>query len=480
MVENPLQSYRFVIDDNTQRENCITTWERTEKNSLKAMFDAYILVIKFVLTDIPLNTDFIKNLHSLAMTNVSNTLYTEHGGTPGNYKNFITSVSLIAGLNVTAPGFLEMQRCEKLLLQHYRNNITNGFLGKTTPAQMRQIFFKQAGWKNLLLTFHADIELHLENIIKIYNNDIQHPHDQEQKLAAIVECVQKLTWAHPFSDGNCRTFCVLLLNALLLREKLPPTVLKFPSVFDGFSKEELIVEVKNGQFNAKKIFKHSKVGFALTKVDKKILFTSSKNFYNYLAKLSIIFDQNCRVSLSLVRRYNFDKRLCFFYGINFIKNSCDLKSLVKYHEKTDYFDFLKCFVKNNKSLRQCCYALALVPHKHLRLLLKYLPSFKTYKCSDLILLFKFFTDVQKINFLLKIHHKIISNKALGSLIWQIPKDYRLATAILLINLITDIATYTKIKLILPHDKRHLLKKYVEFTSDDHKISKNNSYNFSAN
>ena len=66
-------------------------------------------------------------------------------------------------------------------------------------------------------------------------------------LENIVLMTQKLERLHPFSDGNCRTFCMLLLNRELIRNKLPPCLLTNPNDFDGLSQSEMINEVLAGQ-----------------------------------------------------------------------------------------------------------------------------------------------------------------------------------------------------------------------------------------
>ena len=67
------------------------------------------------------------------------------------------------------------------------------------------------------------------------------------RLENIVTMIQKLERLHPFSDGNCRTFCMLLLNRELIRNKLPPCLLTNPNDFDGLSQSEMINEVLAGQ-----------------------------------------------------------------------------------------------------------------------------------------------------------------------------------------------------------------------------------------
>lgn len=66
------------------------------------------------------------------------------------------------------------------------------------------------------------------------------------KLAAIVDLIQDLHQLHPFSDGNGRTFCILLLNHLLMRNGLPPTIIHNTAIFSLYSRDEIISKVIEG------------------------------------------------------------------------------------------------------------------------------------------------------------------------------------------------------------------------------------------
>ncbi len=68
-----------------------------------------------------------------------------------------------------------------------------------------------------------------------------------EKINNIVRFIQDCEQLHPFLDGNCRTFCMLLLNYLLLQCDLGAAILYDPNRFDGFSQSELQQEVVRGQ-----------------------------------------------------------------------------------------------------------------------------------------------------------------------------------------------------------------------------------------
>lgn len=91
------------------------------------------------------------------------------------------------------------------------------------------------------------VEPKLEEIIGQYKASIEQSKNDEGKLLAIVRLVRALEVAHPFPDGNQRTFVFLLLNKLLLQHGFTPVILNNPVVFDGFlSAQELVDEIKIG------------------------------------------------------------------------------------------------------------------------------------------------------------------------------------------------------------------------------------------
>lgn len=69
----------------------------------------------------------------------------------------------------------------------------------------------------------------------------------EHKLQHMVQLCQELERLHPFGDGNCRTFGVLLLNNLLARHDMPLTMMDDPNALDGFSLAECVAKVVEGQ-----------------------------------------------------------------------------------------------------------------------------------------------------------------------------------------------------------------------------------------
>ena len=97
----------------------------------------------------------------------------------------------------------------------------------------------------------------LKKIINTFNRSIMNKANPDLKLSAIIGFVQACEQLHPFSDANCRVFCMLLLNHLCMRHGFPPVILDDPNRFDGYSKSELMVEVIKGMQNTLALATHA-------------------------------------------------------------------------------------------------------------------------------------------------------------------------------------------------------------------------------
>lgn len=86
----------------------------------------------------------------------------------------------------------------------------------------------------------------LAEISKEYQQGIGDAKNNEEKLTAIVSAIQKIAQIHPFLYSMEIT-CEILLNRLLHENKLPMTILMYSKRLFGYSLEEALQEVKNGQ-----------------------------------------------------------------------------------------------------------------------------------------------------------------------------------------------------------------------------------------
>jgi len=77
--------------------------------------------------------------------------------------------------------------------------------------------------------------------------------DQDAIIGAIVDCCRGLGIIHPFKDANGRLIMFLVLNKLLLENKMRPTILEDQGLMVGKSKTELIKLIKDGQAAVEKM-----------------------------------------------------------------------------------------------------------------------------------------------------------------------------------------------------------------------------------
>lgn len=99
----------------------------------------------------------------------------------------------------------------------------------------------------------------LQEFISHFNNKVKGAVSPRVKLEAIIALIQQCEQLHPFSDGNCRVFCMLLLNHLLIKHGFPLAILYDPNRFDGFSREELLGEVLFGMEKTFTLLKQKRI-----------------------------------------------------------------------------------------------------------------------------------------------------------------------------------------------------------------------------
>lgn len=96
----------------------------------------------------------------------------------------------------------------------------------------------------------------VKDLITIYQDNISKAKSAEEKLLVIISFIQSCEQLHPFFDGNCRVFCMLLLNHLLIKNGFPLVILDDPNKLDGFSKKEIMNELIKGMENTFKLIEN--------------------------------------------------------------------------------------------------------------------------------------------------------------------------------------------------------------------------------
>lgn len=77
--------------------------------------------------------------------------------------------------------------------------------------------------------------------------------NQEKFMAIVKFCTDQVRW-HPYKDGNCRTFSIILLNSLLIHYGFSPSIMYNPNSLEGYiTYEEAAQEVLNGIQNFREL-----------------------------------------------------------------------------------------------------------------------------------------------------------------------------------------------------------------------------------
>jgi hypothetical protein len=87
----------------------------------------------------------------------------------------------------------------------------------------------------------------VKKVLRTHYHEIKRTTNAEAALHVVARTCATLERAHVFMDGNARTFGCLLLNKLLLSAGLSPSMFPDANQFDGYSNEELVARIREGQ-----------------------------------------------------------------------------------------------------------------------------------------------------------------------------------------------------------------------------------------
>lgn len=122
----------------------------------------------------------------------------------------------------------------------------------TQPSTFPGAYFRFRDISQELITAAVD------HLLNLYWEEIK-SEGEELKIQAIARLIQNLNQAHPFFDGNVRTFGILLLNRLLLENGLTLCCFSNPNCLDLVHFSRLVELVKEGQQNFLKISEGYKI-----------------------------------------------------------------------------------------------------------------------------------------------------------------------------------------------------------------------------
>jgi hypothetical protein len=289
--------WRFFVDGNRQKWGWIE-FEKRERGYLRAMIKAF----QTIFTTPPDLGRFIKELHFMATDQVHSTLYSADnwwGGNKRKYRiiNFVYSV--MSTETVTKNGIVELletirqqkEASDFLILGLGSNAINkhisivpdsvNSLCGSEVTSSTKSIFNFKDRTDNNGFCVHLN-PLHNRDVIKkIFTNNtsisstyyvnedkggeldvravmekrmrelLESYHHSTastpfEKLLEIIKFIRNCERLHPFTDGNTRTFSMLLLNHLLIKNGFPCVIRDEPNKIYAVTIEELCLDVLRG------------------------------------------------------------------------------------------------------------------------------------------------------------------------------------------------------------------------------------------
>ncbi len=164
----------------------------------------------------------------------------------------------------------------------------------------------------------AILDKAIQKLIDRYLNDIENCNTPLEKIHTIVKFVLNCEQVHPFADANCRTFCMVLLNSLLIENHFPPVILDNVMRFHGFSSTQLTRDVIIGMRNTLNLVKRAKnVFYCTTDYLEQELDSAEKKAY---------FKEVCDAAQSLAMPIHFDIEN---YSIKNQKNKNNIVTICK-------------------------------------------------------------------------------------------------------------------------------------------------------
>ena len=270
LIDNPETVLRMALFDaaNHSNEDAFLKWESKEPGSIIGMINAY----KTMLDSIEqyLTLDIINEIHAslISIKKYGNYKFV----TLNNNKVHIETKLKFELIATTEPNqvLLDRLNSEAALLQNkfnfthppYKAELSNNTYNKITP----HIFDA--------LSCGANPTDYTNALIEDYNDINNKNLSYDQILEKIIILARDLERVHIYSDFNCRTFCVILLNREFIRNNLPVVMLEDSNIFDSFTIEDIKKEIYKGRERATKLSDVSSL---------KEVKQSNKQWRNYIA-----------------------------------------------------------------------------------------------------------------------------------------------------------------------------------------------------
>ncbi|GGI82293.1 Fic family protein [Legionella impletisoli] len=260
----PQELWRLFVDAVLQKkENGWLNYESREPGSIEGMVRAFSFLRESISQS--LSPDLIRRLHARCSAHFIDK-------TPGRFRDGAgVNFGLGYGHNTSMSGLIEV------IEEHTPNStykVRKGRLGMVITASAQS---------------SLQIKQQVEKIIRDYHEALAGCASPTEKIKNIIDLVVNLERTHPFSDCNCRTICIMILNRELIRNGLCPVILENPNCFEGYSRKELVDEVIKGMITFHQVKEGYGYHLGVTTDGIKLLllspfYTKCKAAYEYLDK----------------------------------------------------------------------------------------------------------------------------------------------------------------------------------------------------
>lgn len=250
-----------ILGDVINRNQGWVGFEDNEPGYLTNITNAFNYILKNSVDKKKLDLDFIKEIHKLATQNVKNML---EGTTPGEFRknNARWDINQVGDsldglkenmdylktleLEWNNPGILIYTRDSDKIVKRF-----NTFITKDTQDLAAAIWslVKPENEVYYHTTDATKIDTSKDFLTIVSNRLLDEldkaliaAHSKEEKLTAIFTYLKRSVLHHVFDDGVGRTFSMLLLQYLLIKEDLLPVLIKNSNFIPGLSVKELVDE----------------------------------------------------------------------------------------------------------------------------------------------------------------------------------------------------------------------------------------------
>lgn len=292
-----LETWRFFIDGILQQEE--KGWmqfEERESGYLRAVTNSMAYALSHINDQ--MDVQFIKTIHRLALSDVTDTNYDTTEEKPGEARSDTIWYAL-APQDVTKNGIteiislLEQQDFLRLYFKRIKVEINSRILAGMSEREKKQLVIetldeiKKRGPVYIEGFYGKEydhnrkflIEKQLSTFINEYESAVKNAeNNQDQKIRAILSFVRNCEHMHVFADGNGRTFYMIALYYLFIKNGLQLPLMEDINHISGNSLDEIIIKIKKGWENTQALSRDKKI-FDLSTSD--ILASLNKNEMNY-------------------------------------------------------------------------------------------------------------------------------------------------------------------------------------------------------